>query len=93
MAEVVSQGVRRALITAVSSYDPTVVNTSALEDSVKFKEFLDKEIITGTIDSLDYLDIIMDLEDDLSVDLPETDFKTWHQLFDKLVLLCYQGES
>lgn len=93
MSEVKAQGVRRALINIVSSYDVCTVNKEALEDSTQFKEFLDKEIITGAIDSLDYIDIIMELEDALGVDLDDTTFTTWHQLFDKLVLLCYQGES
>lgn len=87
MAEAKSQVVRRALIQVVASYDPSVVNKNALTDSKEFGEFLAKDITAGNIDSLAIVEIELELEDLLDVELPDQQFHSWQQLFEKLVAL------
>lgn len=87
MAEVNSQIARRVLVTVVASYDRSIVKKSALENSDEFREFLAKRIDGNTTDTLDYADILDELEDKLGISIPDTQFKTWQEFFNKLIQL------
>lgn len=87
MAEANSQVARRVLINVVSTYDASVVSKAALSDSSEFVEFLSKDIVSASIDSLDYLDITLELEEKLGIVIPGTHFQIWQHLFNELISL------
>lgn len=87
MAEAKSQVARRVLINVVAAYDPKVVNKIALSDSSEFIAFLAKDIISSGIDSFDYIDITLELEDQLDIIIPDTHFQTWQLLFNEIISL------
>jgi acyl carrier protein len=85
-----AQRARRALVLVVSSYDPTVVRRTAVENSEEFCAFLEKNL-TDSVDSLDYLDITTELEEQLEITIPDEQFPTWKHYFEKLIELMNQG--
>lgn len=89
MAEVKAQKVRRVMVEVVSSYDDTIVTRTALEDSDKFKEFLNKAINLdfATFDQLDFDEVIMEMENHLHLVIPDRSYATWKTLFDQINLL------
>lgn len=85
-----AQRARRVLVQVVSSYDPTVVRKSAVDNSEEFCAFLEKNL-TDSVDSLDYMDITTELEEQLEISIPDEHFSTWKQFFEKLIALMNQG--
>jgi acyl carrier protein len=84
-----AQKARRVLVLVVSSYDPTVVRKTAVENSQEFCAFLEKNL-TDSVDSLDYMDITTELEEQLEVVIPDEPFTTWKLFFEKLIQLMNQ---
>lgn len=91
MAEAKAQKARRVLVTVVSSYDSSVVWKAAIDDSVEFREFLNKELLSGDLDSLDIMDITTEVEEKLGISIPEEFFATWKDFFDKIIQLLNEG--
>uniref|UniRef100_A0AAU7PFI3 Acyl carrier protein-like superfamily protein n=1 Tax=Burkholderia phage vB_BgluM-SURPRISE13 TaxID=3159457 RepID=A0AAU7PFI3_9VIRU len=87
MAEAKAQKARRVLVQVVSSYDPKTVRKTAVENSTEFRDFLAKGLESDGLDSLDVMDIMTELEDELEITLPDTPFKIWQDAFDKILLL------
>lgn len=87
MAEAKAHKVRRVLVTVVASYDTTVVRKSAIENSEEFLEFLNKDLLSGSLDSLDIMDIEMEVENLLSISIRESEYYTWQKFFEHLVKL------
>ncbi|HEX9136549.1 MAG TPA: acyl carrier protein [Nitrospirota bacterium] len=85
-----AQKARRVLVLVVSSYDPSVVRRTAVENSEEFCAFLDKNL-TDSVDSLDYMDITTELEEQLEISIPDEQFATWKLFFEKLITLMNQG--
>jgi acyl carrier protein len=85
-----AQRARRVLVLVVSSYDPKVVRKSAVDNSEEFCAFLEKNL-TDSVDSLDYMDITTELEEQLEISIPDEHFPTWKQFFEKLIALMNQG--
>jgi acyl carrier protein len=81
-----AQKARRVLITTVASYDPKIVNKLAIEDSAEFIKFIEKQVNDG-LDDIDYVEIITDLENNLGITIPDEEYKTWQDLFNKIILL------
>lgn len=87
MAEAKAQKARRVLVAVVSSYDSFVVRKSAIENSAEFMEFLAKGLDSGDLDSIDHVDITMEIEEALGIQIPDDRYSTWKLFFDKIVLL------
>jgi acyl carrier protein len=87
MAEAKAHKARRVLVTVVASYDTTVVRKSAIENSEEFLEFLNKDLLSGSLDSLDIMDIEMEVENLLSISITESEYYTWQKFFEHLVKL------
>jgi len=87
MAEAKAQKARRVLIQVVSSYDTTTVRKTAVENSSEFLEFLSESVECGGLDSMDVMDIMTELENDLEISIPDASFRTWQDVFDKILLL------
>lgn len=87
MAEAKAQRVRRVLVNVVSSYDALVVRKAAIDNSAEFVVFLDKKMDEGSLDSLDHVDITMEIEEQLGIQIPDDQFPNWRAYFDKIVFL------
>lgn len=87
MAEAKAQKARRVLIQVVSSYDTATVCKTAVENSSEFIDFLLKDLECAGLDSLDVMDIMTELENNLGILIPDTSFRTWQDVFDKILLL------
>lgn len=84
MAIANAQVARKALVAVVSSYDTSVVRTTAIENSDEFIAFLNKPVKCGTLNSLDIIGITDDLEKELDISIPDASFNTWRDYFDHL---------
>ena len=85
MAEVKSQLARRVLVTVVSAYDSSVVRKSAMQDSEEFVEFIDKPLLSGNLDAMDIIEIVTELEQNLGISIPDSNFTTWRNCFEFLI--------
>ncbi|BCM95247.1 hypothetical protein [Burkholderia phage FLC6] len=85
MAEAKAQKARRVLVQVVSSYDTKTVRKTAVENSTEFREFLALPFQSGDLDSLDHMDIMSELEDELEIGFLDGPFATWQDVFDKVI--------
>lgn len=87
MAEAKAQKARRVLVAVVSSYDSNVVRKAAIENSAEFLDFLSKEVHVGDLDTIDHVDIMMEIEEALGIELPDEIHPNWKSFFDRIVVL------
>jgi acyl carrier protein len=73
------------LVQVVSSYDTKTVRKTAVENSTEFREFLALPFQSGDLDSLDHMDIMSELEDELDIGFLDGPFSTWQDVFDKVI--------
>lgn len=85
MAEAKAQKARRVLVQVVASYDTKTVRKTAVENSSEFKDFLAMSYQSGDLDSLDHMDIMSELEDELEINFLDGPFNTWKDVFEKIL--------
>jgi hypothetical protein len=81
----IEQKVRAALVTTIASYDEGTVAFTAIENDAEFFMFLNREINAAGIDAEDYEDIILEMEIEFGIALPDVQSVTWKDFYELLV--------
>lgn len=81
----IEQKVRQRLVTTVASYDEGTVAFTAIENDAEFFMFLNREINSTGIDVEDYEDIVLEMEIEFGIALPDVQSTTWKDFYELIV--------